>query len=74
MHLKQEITRLSGRIPSKNLKIRIYKKKLYCQLGYVVVKNVMVSYIKGGMQTKEDHEANIWAQERCKWGVEKASQ
>jgi hypothetical protein len=28
----------------------------------------MVSYIKGGIQ---DPEANIWAQEGCKWVVEK---
>ena len=38
----------------------------------------MVFYIKGGMQakgiSKQDPEANIWAQEVCEWGVEKASQ
>jgi hypothetical protein len=38
----------------------------------------MVSYIKGGMQAKgirkQDPEANIWTQEKCEWGVEKASQ
>ena len=38
----------------------------------------MISYIKGGMQAKgirkQDPEANIWAQEGCKWGVGKASQ
>ena len=38
----------------------------------------MVSYIKGGIQAKgiwkQDPEVNIWVQERCEWGVEKASQ
>ena len=38
----------------------------------------MVSYIKGGTQakgiSKQDPEANIWAQERCEWRIEKAAQ
>jgi hypothetical protein len=38
----------------------------------------MVSYIMGGTRVKgiwkQDPEANIWAQEACEWGVEKASQ
>ena len=37
----------------------------------------MVSYIKGGMETKDiqkqDPEANIWTHERYEWGVKKAS-
>jgi hypothetical protein len=38
----------------------------------------MLSYIKGGMKEKgiwkHDPEANIWAQEKCELGVEKAPQ
>ena len=33
----------------------------------------LVSYIKGGIR-KQDPEANIWAQERREWGVEKVPQ
>ena len=56
-------TLLSSRLLSKNLKLKFLKQ--YCQLCYVVVE--MVSYIKGGMRakgiSKQDPEANIWAQE-----------
>ena len=35
----------------------------------------MITYIKGLMLAKgiliRDPEANIWAKERCEWGVEK---
>ena len=38
----------------------------------------MASYFKGGMQAKliwkEDPAVNIWVQESCEWGVEKAYQ
>ena len=38
----------------------------------------VLSYIKGGIQakgiSKQDSEANIWAQKGWEWGVEKAPQ
>ena len=40
--------------------------------------NSKQQFDKGGMQAKgiwkQDPEANIWAQEGCEWGVEKASE
>ena len=68
---------LSSRFLSKNLKIKILQYGNNIAICSIWMWN-MVYYIKGEIQTKgiwkQDPEANIWAQVRCEWGIQKGPQ